>query len=324
MSRVILQPSASKIAYKHFEDTIKTPVPMGRISAHVDPALLSDIQNLYPNGLVYMWGVTNGKNGQNEKAWRTISKGDVTLFSGKGRIFASAVITLAFKNSALAHELWGEDNTGNTWENIYLVEEIQNMDIPYSKFNQILGYQPKNVIQGFEVLNEEKSNKLINAFELSSDSYPEEVSETDYSNAINNLEGEESLDTSVISNGRKEQSFLRNNLFKSRRTSKCGICGREFPVDMLIASHIKKRCDCTKEEKLDYKHVVMPMCKCGCDDLYEKGYVFVEAGTIKVNRDKLLTPDLETYLQDFEGKPCPFYDDDSAKYFAAHQEKFGQ
>lgn len=60
----------------------------------------------------------------------------------------------------------------------------------------------------------------------------------------------------------------------------CGICNKEYPINLLITAHIKKQTHCTFEEKLDYKNIVMPMCKMGCDDLYEKGYIFIRDGKV--------------------------------------------
>ncbi|GIN91112.1 hypothetical protein J22TS1_21630 [Siminovitchia terrae] len=67
----------------------------------------------------------------------------------------------------------------------------------------------------------------------------------------------------------------------------------EFPISFLIASHIKNRSFCKNEKKPDYKNILVPMCKFGCDDLFEKGYISVINGKIKVNK-KRVTDLLET------------------------------
>ena len=51
---------------------------------------------------------------------------------------------------------------------------------------------------------------------------------------------------------------------------------------MVWCSHIKKRRHCTNEEQVN-RNVVMPMCKFGCDELFERGYIYVEEGEIKIN-----------------------------------------
>src|SRR5262245_46109236 len=74
-------------------------------------------------------------------------------------------------------------------------------------------------------------------------------------------------------------------------TGTCALCGRTYPVAFLVAAHVKQRASCSEEERRDWAHVVMPLCKFGCDDLYEHGYVSVEPGGKIVTRpDVWLTP----------------------------------
>lgn len=324
MSRIILQPTSNPKAKKHFRDTIENPVDIKRISRFVDNKTIEKLQDIYPDGNIYVWGVTNGKKGQNEKKWEKISRGDVTLFSQQGGIFSSAVTTMVLKNKELAKELWGIDSDGNTWENIYFLEEIKKINIPYERFNNIVGYKNNNVIQGFNVLDEDKSEKLFSEFNLLSDTYFEEISDTEYKKVFSKLKSQENLDTVLPGNGRKEQAFLRKYLFKGKKTGCCGICGRDLPVDMLITSHIKQRSECTNEERVDYENVVMPMCKFGCDDLYEKGYIYVDdLGKVRINSKKKTTKDMDAMLDKIEGKSCSYFIEESKKYFEAHRYKYG-
>lgn len=265
----------------------------------------------------------NGVKNVNKKKWERIKRGDITLFSKEGEVFACAVITMIFHNVNLAKELWGEDENHNTWENIYLVAEIKNTSIPYKTLNSILGYKEKKKIQGFSVLNDEQSEKLNSKFDLFSENIYEEVSEKDYIDIIEKLDEENDLDSGTRAKRRKEQRFLRDYLFKGKKEAVCGICGRKLPINMLITAHIKKRNECTKEEKLDYKNIVMPMCKCGCDDLYEKGYIYVQDEEIKVNTQKWITDDLKEELSKLEGRKCGHYNEEMEKYFKEHREKFG-
>jgi len=90
-------------------------------------------------------------------------------------------------------------------------------------------------------------------------------------------------DKETISQRRVEQSLLRNYLIQNEEEVECGICKKTYPVIFIWCSHIKKRSECTLEEKLDIKNIVMPMCKFGCDDLYEKKYIYINDGFVKFN-----------------------------------------
>ena len=62
----------------------------------------------------------------------------------------------------------------------------------------------------------------------------------------------------------------------------------------------------------------MLMCKFGCDELFEKGYISVDEGIfISLNKDPS-TPELANYLESLIDNPCEKYNEDSAKYFEWH------
>ena len=74
---------------------------------------------------------------------------------------------------------------------------------------------------------------------------------------------------------------LRKQLFQYKTTSKCAICNQDFNIGFLVCAHIKKRSKCTEDEMRNINNVVR-MCKFGCDELFERGYVAVVDGVVKV------------------------------------------
>ncbi len=81
---------------------------------------------------------------------------------------------------------------------------------------------------------------------------------------------------------RREQQILRDSLFAGKTTDACALCGQKFSVQALVAAHKKKREHCTEEERCD-PHIVMPLCKFGCDHLYEERHVYVEDEVVRRN-----------------------------------------
>ena len=115
---------------------------------------------------------------------------------------------------------------------------------------------------------------------------------------------------------RKEQGLLRSILFKNLNEVQCAICHKTLPTDLLVAAHIKPRSKCTTSERKN-PNIVMPVCKVGCDDFFEKGYVIVdENGFVRVNGRMSLSPDLEKLLQKINGNRCTYFNDESATFFA--------
>ena len=52
----------------------------------------------------------------------------------------------------------------------------------------------------------------------------------------------------------------------------CAFAIETLPTNLLVAAHIKPRSKCSTSERKN-PNVVMPLCKIGCDDFFEKGYL---------------------------------------------------
>lgn len=130
------------------------------------------------------------------------------------------------------------------------------------------------------------------------------------------------LDREYTINGRREQGYLRALLFKEKSISTCGICGREFPVELLVAAHIKPRSKCTLREKRDAANIVFPLCLFGCDSLYERGIVSINSkGYVVVRATAELTKSVSHHLKNIKGRKCESWTDTNARYFQWHYER---
>ncbi len=114
---------------------------------------------------------------------------------------------------------------------------------------------------------------------------------------------------------RREQAILRTLLFKGGAQSTCALCHNELPTSLLVAAHIKPRTDCLDDERKD-PNVVMPVCKIGCDDFFEKGYITVDhAGSVRINDAKPISADLRRILTEIEGNHCSYFNAATSAYF---------
>ena len=114
---------------------------------------------------------------------------------------------------------------------------------------------------------------------------------------------------------RKEQANLRALLFKKEDEAQCALCHKILPTAMLWVSHIKPRSDCSTSERTD-RNVVMPACKLGCDDLFEKRYLLVDNnGKIYKNNEKLINKSLQTFMEQYDGKECKAFNQLTSEYF---------
>jgi hypothetical protein len=135
------------------------------------------------------------------------------------------------------------------------------------------------------------------------------------------LSEEVDLDIDSVSKSRKEQAFLRAHHANGQLNAPCVLCGKEYPLDFLVAAHIKKRADCSNIEKLDFENIAALMCKTGCDELFEKGYVFVSSGVVCKNTNRSSTPALDSVIDRITGNTVPNWHG-SAAYYQYHELKF--
>lgn len=323
MSRVALQPAGNAGANAHYADTVASPATLAAMSPFLESSVIEKLQKLYPSGRVPVWGVVPGNKNVNVGKWERLEVGDVTLFARKGYVFASAIVSLKLHNAELARSLWGQDDNGQTWEYVYFLDEVKGHEISYEKLNIAAGYSPNNIIQGFNVLDEVKSEAIINAFDLASDTHSPPISVDDYVSTVKEIDQDAILDKQSLTKTRTEQAFLRSHLFRGAKLGTCSICNKEYPVYFLVAAHIKKRSECSDDEKRDYKNIVAAMCKFGCDELYEKGFIGVDEGkVIPLKSTDEFTDAAKVYLNSVIGGTCHSWHAENEKYFAWHREVF--
>jgi hypothetical protein len=264
-----------------------------------------------------MWGVVPGQKDVNVGKWNRISVGDVVLFAADKKITSSAVVASKFTSERLAKQLWDVNSDGVTWKYMYSLDEIRPLDITYEEFNKIVGYKSNNVIQGFTVMDEEKSSLFLDHFALHSERHLDDVAPAEFEEALINLDGE--LDRKAAGWHRKEQAMGRRRLLKGKPDGTCQICGREMKSEFLIAAHIKRRSECEDHEKRDLDGVMMLACKFGCDFLFEVGFIGVNGGKLLVSaalQDQVAIQ----YSEKIKGRAVSISEKQS-KYFEWHYEK---
>jgi hypothetical protein len=157
-TQVILQPSNAR----NYALTVGNPVSFADYTDLIQPQL-SALEARFPAGTAPMWGLKAGR-GSNLTQYRKVSVGDVMMFGGGGRFFAAATVAYLMQNDRLADALWGSDPDGETWEYMYVLEDVRPLDVPYAEVNRIVGYarMPRNVI----VLDEAKSRAVLDRLGL--------------------------------------------------------------------------------------------------------------------------------------------------------------
>lgn len=111
-----------------------------------------------------------------------------------------------------------------------------------------------------------------------------------------------------IEQGLLRKYLIEQSLLASKYGSKCQICNKCYPEDLLIAAHVKKRSLCNDNEKLDIKNIAMLQCA-SCDKLFENGYIYIsDIGKIVINEYAPVTQDLSKELSQLSNNRCDYYD----------------
>lgn len=122
-------------------------------------------------------------------------------------------------------------------------------------------------------------------------------------------------DANIESYRRKEQQILRDWLFDGKDVESCAICDKEFSVSSLITAHKKKRSECSFNERID-PNIVMPLCKFGCDHLYEIKVLRIQKNIVISNNKSKQTVFEQLYIKAVSDRPIKSkWSDGEAEYF---------
>ena len=312
MTSVIIQPRGPEANYV---STVEQPVKFGDYADLIPQTTLSELRRCFPSGEAAMWGIRPGrKNGPNQREYGKIRVGDTVLFYADSRFFAAATVASLFHNPELADRLWPRHPSGQVFEYMYALDEVRALDLSYAEFNPIVGY--KNMSRNITVLDQAKSQALFERLPLESRRFTPPTSQADYENALAGLNGD--LDVKALARRRTEQDYLRHLLFPGVEAT-CHLCGRLFDIEFLVAAHIKKRAQCTDTEKRDARHIVMAACRFGCDELFERGYITVEADGAIVLSSALRGQALAYASQHLAGKTLSTAMTGREEYFKWHR-----
>jgi 5-methylcytosine-specific restriction enzyme B len=153
-ARVALQPCADSASKANYARTIDQPVAFRQLRE-----LTSRERNLlersHPNGTAPMWGSTPHNTAlTNHEA---LESGDHVLFGGQGQYFLHAVVTAKWRNAAAARRLWGSNDVGQTWELMYSLTDLDQIQVPYPELNELWDYGLNASPRSFRLLNEQRS-----------------------------------------------------------------------------------------------------------------------------------------------------------------------
>ncbi|NGM71047.1 hypothetical protein G6M89_18900 [Natronolimnobius sp. AArcel1] len=138
-----------------FQTTVATPIDLSNHSSLPD-----DIPST-----ARVWGSNDGQ--QNRDIFESIDKGDYVFLYGvdKGRYVAGGIIQATCKTDLFAEDYWGEKSANRKL--IYIISDLQQVDISVSEVNDVLGYEDIYHPHGLQrVADERQKRDAISKFGL--------------------------------------------------------------------------------------------------------------------------------------------------------------
>jgi hypothetical protein len=189
--------------------------------------------------------------------------------------------------------------------------------MPYESIARVLGYRPNWNVSGAQLIPAQKAAALLDLLPQTAQSASvgagSMAAESEQLDELLELDARHEIEI------RKEQGKIRRFLFGSANTIRCAFCGEDFPSELIVAAHVKRRADCSDVEKRDFRNNVIPLCCFGCDDLFERGYLIVlDNGKLAINREPG-TARVKQRLSFLHGRSCESFSERNAVYFRAHR-----
>jgi hypothetical protein len=187
----------------------------------------------------------------------------------------------------------------------------------YGKDEYYYGWYEEAPPQTGEQLDKSLVNRILERFNAILAELSESEDDTNLLSRLDELDG---LRNAKL---RLEQGILRSFLLGDQPFADCALCGERFPVDLLIAAHVKRRANCTDAERRSYKSNLMAVCTFGCDELFERGYIAVERGHIAVGHSPRASQAVEKKVSHLVGRSCRAWNLKSAPFFEWHRRHVG-
>jgi hypothetical protein len=149
----------------HYEETIKTRVPLARVAKYLSADSRSRLDRVFAGRPMAMWGSSGGK--ANQAKFDKMQEGDELLIVEGDRIKLIGHIALKVENVDLSRELWKPLRTSaqTTWELVYFIASPRELDVPFVKFNRLFGYEDNYHLYGFSSVSQDRLETFYSKYD---------------------------------------------------------------------------------------------------------------------------------------------------------------
>lgn len=161
MHQIFVFTAGNLAAREHLNDSIKSSVSSTLLDKHLPVEQASYLKSLLaePSG-VFAWGAVPGP--RNKPTWDSMQVGDIALTVYENRYRYVSTVIAKLHQRALAEEIWGKDDEGQTWEYMYLLSQPQEIDVP------VLASPVKDLLnaayRGFVRISDAKISAIVDQY----------------------------------------------------------------------------------------------------------------------------------------------------------------
>ncbi len=160
MAQVFIQPSyGTPEARRYGAESLDKRVPFTAAcyAELLDPADLTRLTALHPDGLARFWGAT----AKHDKRMDTVATGDVVLLTGRKHVLAIGEVGHGFRDPAFARALWSPDPGKCVWSNVYSLSGYWPVQVPYEAIWALPGFTAGDNFMGLRFLDAERSAAVL-------------------------------------------------------------------------------------------------------------------------------------------------------------------
>jgi hypothetical protein len=149
MSSLFIAPAAGPKALEHLDVTVHGRVSLTSLEGLSDMAI--QLAGDASHG-VAAWGTQPGADNINVSTWEAMQPGDWVLFYFDRQFPLCGRVLVCENSPDVAGRLWGFDE-GRTWQYMYLMDEIREVDVPRPLALKALDYNENFYPRGFIRVN---------------------------------------------------------------------------------------------------------------------------------------------------------------------------
>jgi hypothetical protein len=162
---LLIMPPGNLEAMVHYEDTIRNKVAFERIAPHVSSNIVRKLQQVFGPRPIAVWGSRD--TDANRSKFDRMAEGDEMLIVEGQTIKLLGRVASKDTNPQLSRELWKNLRGGATegWNLIYFIANPREINVPFRKFCELIGYKPNFQLRGLTRVENEKRDRFYDRYD---------------------------------------------------------------------------------------------------------------------------------------------------------------